>query len=154
VGGGFAYRADLYARINSSKAGHLMDSWFDDFMPGEHEGFFASLETGWTNNKLSCGWRKYSTDAPSKKQKMRDFRLLITDGHSSCITMSFLDYCNQYRIVVAIFPPHSAHRLQHLAVSILNPLANYYSQQLDQYVFRIQGLSGPTERDFWRNFCM
>ncbi|XP_044714534.1 DDE superfamily endonuclease, CENP-B-like protein [Hirsutella rhossiliensis] len=49
-----------------------------------------------------------------KGAKRRDYRLLITDGHSSHVNMDFLEWCDQHRIIVAVFPPHSTHRLQPL----------------------------------------
>jgi hypothetical protein len=57
----------------------------------------------------------------------RDWRLLILDGHGSHYTLDFLEWCHKRRILVAIYPPHSTHRLQPLDVSLFRPLATYYS---------------------------
>lgn len=35
------------------------------------------------------------------------YRLLITDGHSSHVNMDFLEWCDQHRIIIAVFLPHS-----------------------------------------------
>jgi hypothetical protein len=82
----------------------------------------------------------------------RDWRLLILDGHSSHYTLSFLEWCQSNRILVAVFPPHSAHRLQPLNVSLFRPLASYYSQSLDAHSRLSQGLVSITKRDFFNNF--
>lgn len=50
---------------------------------------------------------------------------------------------------MALYPPHSTHRLQPLDVS---PLANYYSQNLDKWVANAQGLSRLSKRDFFGLF--
>src|SRR5579871_2052051 len=67
--------------IYSSQAGNVMDSLFEDFMPDEHEGFFASSETGWTNGKIGKLWlEKVFDQCNCTKQKARngrDFRCLI-----------------------------------------------------------------------------
>ena len=74
------------------------------------------------------------------------------DGHGSHINMRFLNWAIEHRILVAAYPPHSTHRLQPLDVSLFGPLATFYSQELDQFIFESQGLCGITKRDFFRLF--
>ena len=38
------------ALIYPAKNKALMDSWFQDFNPTEHQSYFTSTETGWTND--------------------------------------------------------------------------------------------------------
>lgn len=45
-------------------------------------------------------------------------RLLFLDDHSSHINMNFLEWCDLHNIHVCAFPPHTAHRLQPLDVSL------------------------------------
>jgi len=66
----------------------------------------------------------------AKARNGRDYRLLITDGYSSYVNMDFLEWCEQYRIIVAVFPPYSTHRLQPLDVSLFSPLSTAYTNQL------------------------
>jgi hypothetical protein len=66
--------------------------------------------------------------------------------------MKFLDYCELHRILVAVYPPHSTHRLQPLDVSLFNPLANFYSQELNKWIHKTQGLCRFTKREFFRLF--
>ena len=70
------------------------------------------------------------------------------DGYGSHLTKKFLDWCLQHRVLIAIYPPHSTHKLQPLDVSLFSPLATYYGQELDQFIFRSQGVSGVKKRDF------
>jgi hypothetical protein len=76
----------------------------------------------------------------------------MLDGHGSHCTLDFLERCHKRRILVAIYPPHSTHRLQPLDVSLFNPLATYYSQALDAHTRRSLGLSSISKRDFFAIF--
>lgn len=53
---------------------------------------------------------------------------------------------------MAVFPPHSTHRLQPLDVSLFRPLETYYSQELDHHTRLSQGLTALTKRDLFKNF--
>lgn len=66
--------------------------------------------------------------------------------------MKFLDYCDYHRILVAVYPPHSTHRLQPLNVSLFAPLATRYSQELNQFTMDAEGLTRATKKDFFRLF--
>jgi len=66
--------------------------------------------------------------------------------------MEFLDWCHKNKILVAVFPPHSIHRLQPLDVSLFSPLAKYYSRELDYHIAYSQGLVSVGKRHFWRFF--
>jgi hypothetical protein len=66
--------------------------------------------------------------------------------------MRFIDYCHLNRILLAVFPPHSTHRLQPLDVSLFAPLATFYSQELNQFTIDLEGLTRLTKRDFFRLF--
>ena len=63
-----------------------------------------------------------------------------------------LDWCDQHRIIVAIYPPHSTHRLQPLDFSLFGPLYQAYSSQLIDFIAATQGLVGISKREFWGNF--
>ena len=77
----------------------------------------------------------------AKARNSRDWRLLLLDGHGSHINVSFLNWCDKHRILVAVYPPHSTHRLQPLDVSLFSPLAIFYGQQLNDFISQTQGLS-------------
>jgi hypothetical protein len=87
------------------------------------------------------------------KEKARcDYRLLILDGHSSHLTSDFIHFCDGNRILLAIFPLYATYSLQPLDVVLFAPLSKYYSQELDRYLHRSQGLTRVTKRDFFGVF--
>jgi hypothetical protein len=140
--------------IYQAVTGNLQDTWLQDFNPDDHSCFFTSSPTGWTNNDLGYQWLTtvFDRETKTKARGGRDWRLLIIDGHGSHINMRFLEWATKQRILVAVYPPHSTHRLQPLDVSLFAPLAVHYSQQLARHMLNTQGLSTITKRDFFRLF--
>ncbi|KAJ6437943.1 DDE superfamily endonuclease, CENP-B-like protein [Purpureocillium lavendulum] len=140
--------------IYQGKPGQVQDTWLTEFDPEHQSAFFTTSETGWTSHQLGKEWLTGVFDrfTKAKARNGRDYRLLITDGHSSHVNMDFLEWCDQHRIIVAVFPPHSTHRLQPLDVSLFSPLSTAYSNQLIQWTAKTQGLVGLSEREFWTLF--
>jgi DDE superfamily endonuclease len=130
----------------------LQDTWLDDFNPEKDHAFFASSENGWSCDLLGQNWLENVFDRLTKEKAKRGRRLLLVDGHSSHVNMRFIDYADANRIVLAVLPPHSTHRLQPLDVGLFSPLATFYSQQIDQLLTESQGLVRLTKRDFWSLF--
>lgn len=93
-------------------------------------------------------------DRETKKKARTKWRLLMVDGHGSHLTMRFIKYCLQNKILLSVFPSHSTHRLQPLDVGIFSPLARAYSNKLVEFMFECQGLCSITKRDFLRLFWM
>jgi hypothetical protein len=60
--------------------------------------------------------------------------------------MRFINYCDQNRILLAILPPHSTHRLQSLDVGLFESLAEYYSQEIDRFVTNAQDFVSISKR--------
>jgi hypothetical protein len=56
------------------------------------------------------------------------------------------------RILVAIYPPHSIHRLQPLDVGLFNPLATDYSQALHAHTRQSLGLLSVSKQGFFSIF--
>lgn len=140
------------ALIYKAVSGDLQDTWLQDYDSDEHPCWFASSPNGWTSDELGLSWLQSLFDTQTVGKAKRDWRLLILDGHGSHCTLRFLDWCRSNKILVAIFPPHSTHRLQPLDVSVFGPLATYYSQQLDHHTRLSQGLVALSKRDFFKNF--
>ena len=76
----------------------------------------------------------------------------MLDGHGSHCTLDFLEWCHKRRILVAVYPPRSTHRLQPLHVGLFGPLATYYSQALDAHTRQSLGLSSISKREFFTIF--
>uniref|UniRef100_A0A0D2YJN5 DDE-1 domain-containing protein n=1 Tax=Fusarium oxysporum (strain Fo5176) TaxID=660025 RepID=A0A0D2YJN5_FUSOF len=137
--------------IYQGKPGQVQDTWLTDFDPEHQSAFFSTSETGWTSHELGKEWLigVFDRFTKAKARNGRDYRLLITDGHSSHINMDFLDWCDAHRIIVAVFPPHSTHRLQPLDVSLFGPLSTADTNRLVQWTSKTQGLTGLSKREFW-----
>ncbi|KAH5621133.1 hypothetical protein HBI60_254160 [Parastagonospora nodorum] len=90
----------------------------------------GSSPSGWTNNEIGLAWLEQVFNRYTKKRARRAYRLIILDGHGSHLTMDFIEYCYQNRILLAILPPHSTHTLQPLDVVMFKPLSSAYSAQL------------------------
>lgn len=134
-------------------ASGIQNTWLEDFK-GDENAFFTSSPTGWTNDSIGLAWVKEIFDRHTKKKARngRDSRLLFVDGHGSHLNMPFLDWCDRHNIIITLYPPHSTHRLQPLDVGLFNPLANYYSQQLNQWIHDTQGLIALGIRHFFGLF--
>ena len=66
--------------------------------------------------------------------------------------MKFIEYCDNHRILLAIYPPYLTYWLQPLDVSFFSPLAIYYLDELNRFLINCKGLLRFTKRDFFRTF--
>ena len=142
------------AIIYQAESGCLQNTWLDKFDPTKHNCYFTASKTGWTNEDLGFSWLTTLFDRATKEKANNGlkWRLLLVDGHNSHVNMKFLTWATANRILVAVFPPHSTHRLQPLDVCLYAPLSTYYSQQLDNWLFTTGGLSSMTKRSFFGLF--
>jgi hypothetical protein len=140
------------ALIYQSASGLIQDSWLQSFDPDDHQACFASSPSGWTNNDIGLAWLKQVFDQYTKAKARSSYRLLILDGHGSHLTMDFIKYCDQNRILLMIYPPHSTHTLQPLDVVMFKPLSSAYSGQVAAFMERCQGLTSMSKRDFYPMF--
>jgi hypothetical protein len=124
----------IYASQNST----LRDTWVAGIKAGKHDVFVGSTPSGWSNNNVGLAWLEQVYDCCTKKKARygRDWRLLIVDGHGSHLTMDFINYCDEHRILLAIMPPHSTHTLQPLDVVMFKPLSTAYSSALTTHLHK------------------
>lgn len=92
-------------------------------------------------------------DRHTQAKARRSHRSLILDGHGYHVTF-FFEYCDQHKILLAIFTPHSTHTFQPLDVAMFKPLSQAYSNELLAFLERSPGLS-PIKKGgffplFWR----
>jgi len=139
--------------IYQGESKDMMDSWLQDFDHSKDNAWFTVSEKGWTDNSIGLAWLKRFNNATQHKCGARGWRLLVVDGHCSHLNMEWIDYCDKHRIILAIFPPHSTHRLQPLDVVIFSPLATAYSNALDGFLRDSLGFTYMTKRHFWRLFA-
>jgi hypothetical protein len=80
-------------------------------------------------NEIGLAWLKQVFDRFSKAKARRKDCLLIVSGHGSNVTMDFIKYCDQNKILLAILPPHSTHTKQPLDKVMFKPLSTAYSRE-------------------------
>ena len=139
--------------IYKGASGDLQNIWVGDVTDND-EAYFGSSSTGWSSNDFGLEWleKVFDPHTREKSKKSRCHRLLIVDGHSSHINMTFLDTYDKLRIIVLILPPYSTHRLQPLDVSLFQPLATAYSRNITDIMQKSGGAINLTKRMFWSYF--
>ena len=138
--------------IYKAVSGDLRDTWLEDFEPSQQSCYFTSSPKGWTTDELGYSWLTGLFEKETAAKAKGSWRLLFVDGHGSHVNMKFLNWCEQNRILVAIYLPHSTHRLQPLDVSVFAPLAHHYSQGLDSLIRQSEGHAAMSKRDFFAIF--
>ena len=138
--------------IYDGTSGSIQDSWVQDFNSNEHDAWFTSSASGWTSDEIGFKWLEEFFDKKTRDKARRQWRLLFVDGHGSHVTLKFLEWAQVHKILVAVYPPHSTHRLQPLDVGCFAPLATYYSQLLEQQTRLSEGQTRMTKRDFFKCF--
>jgi hypothetical protein len=133
--------------IYEGKSG-LQSSWVNDIEAGKHQIFCGNSSSGWSNNGIGLAWLEQVFDRETRAKARRKWRLLILDGHGSHVTNDFIDFCDDNKILLCIFPPPSTHSLQLLDVVMFSPMATYYSQELSHLLHRSQGIVGVTRSNF------
>jgi hypothetical protein len=142
------------ALIYGVSSGNIQDTWLKEYNPETQESYFTSSATGGANEDLGYQWLTTIFDRKTKQKACygRDWRLLFLDGHNSHINMRFLNWCEEHCVLVAVFPPHSIHRLQPLDVTCFRSLAHHYSVNLDKWQISTQGISHLGKHEFWGIF--
>ena len=127
-------------------------SWVKDIDTGKHSVHFTTSPSGWTNDDIGLAWLEQIFDCYTKPKIRRKWRLLIVDGHGSHLTMDFINYCDENKILLAVFPPHSTHTLQPLDVVCFKPLASNYSNALAKRLHNTLGWVPIKKKDFFLLF--
>ena len=130
----------------------VQSSWVDAIKAGTHSVFVTSSPSGWSNNDIGLAWLKEVFERETRRYASTGYRLLLLDGHGSHVTMDFINYCNDNKILLAVFPPHATHTLQPLDVGMFKPLSNAYSTELARYLQDSQGLLNLSKGDFFPLF--
>jgi hypothetical protein len=89
--------------------------------------YFAISEKDWSNENIRMYWLQHVFDRYTKLLAGFYRRLLIMNDYNSYVNMRFINYCDQNRILFAILPSHSTHRLQSFNIGLFEFLAEYYS---------------------------
>jgi hypothetical protein len=78
--------------------------------------------------------------------------MLIFDGHESHVSLEFLDFCTQNRIIPVQLPPHTTHLLQPLDVGVFAPLQQRYTAIVDNQIVKSEGRVVVNKRRFYSFF--
>jgi hypothetical protein len=104
--------------------------------------FFSANTKGWTSNLHGLEWLKRVFEPLTPTKANGEYRLLISDGHDSHISGSFIAHCLQNRIILFVLPPYMSHLLQPLDVAFFGPLKKRLTAALCQLneaqIIRIQ----------------
>ena len=82
---------------------------------------------GWTDADIVVHWLKTVFHHHTKHSKGQ-FRLLLLNGHISHISIEFIKFCEQMKIIALCLPPHLIYLLQSLDVSVFSPLNKTYKK--------------------------
>jgi hypothetical protein len=138
--------------IFQSQSGLVREHWISDWeVTGGFRAAVAATESGWTNAELAVQFLEEVIDKETR-QNGSGYRLLLLDGHSTHLTLPFLEACDRARIILALIPAHSTHLMQPLDVGCFGPLSHAYSQALERWQSNLPLASSLTKSDFWRLF--
>lgn len=135
--------------IDQSPSESLQSSWVEDIKEGEHSDFIASSLSGWKNNKIGVAWLKQVFDWFNRSKSYSSYRSLLLDSHGSHVTQGVIEYCDQNKILLMIFPPHATHTLQPLDVVMFEPFSTVYSKELSNYLHNSKGLLTVNKGDLF-----
>lgn len=139
--------------IYSAAGEDVQDNWIASVDWRVHGVVFTASQSGWTNDSLGFEWLKYfDRRSREKLDSSNDYRLLILDGHGSHMTVRSFEYCIKHRILLAVFPPHSTHRLQPLDITMFRPFAMNYSKHLNNWFVDRMGACRVSKSDFFDIF--
>jgi DDE superfamily endonuclease/helix-turn-helix, Psq domain/Tc5 transposase DNA-binding domain len=113
------------------KAVYQQSSWFQQL--DTQSAKIATSSKGWTDNHLGLLWLQQHFEVETAKRQLGEYRLLILDGHESHCTLEFIEFCVEKKIILLVLPPHTTHLLQPLDVAIFQPLAKYYSVEVENH---------------------
>ena len=130
----------------------IQSSWVESIDPNKHSVHFTTSPSGWTNNDIGLAWLEQVFDRYTREKTRRKHRLLVVDGHGSHLTMDFIKCCDDNKILLAIFPPHSTHTLQPLDVVCFKPLSSNYTKELTQHTHQSMGWLPFKKGDFFLFF--
>jgi hypothetical protein len=131
----------------------IQSTWLQDVDSSKHHAFFSHSPSGWSNDDLSLAWLKEVFYPQTKEKARREYRLLLLNGHEYHLTMDFTTFCDENKIILAVFPPHATHKLQPLDVVLYGPLSGAYNRKLTTYLYNSQGLLALKKGDFFLLFC-
>jgi hypothetical protein len=109
----------------------IQERWFHGIKSGDIA--ITVSDSGYANDYISFLWLQHFNTL-SKRHQQGEYRLLILDGYDSHLTLQFLQFCEQNKIIVAQLPPHSTHLLQPLDVVVFQQWKHWHAESLDYHI--------------------
>ena len=88
----------------------------------------AKSPNGYMDEELFYSW--FSKLFVPQTNHLRK-RILIIDGHGSHMSLKLIDSAIENNVILYCLPPHTAHFLQPLDISVFKPLKNHFSTITD-----------------------
>jgi DDE superfamily endonuclease len=108
------------------KGKHFQERWVSHSKL-QDDVLLSVSDTGYINDLIALKWLEFFHEYKAKRQKGL-YRLLILDGHESHITVQFLKRCEELKIIVFLFVPHTTHLCQPPDVRCFQPLKHYHHE--------------------------
>ena len=96
------------------------------------EQYFIITLKGWIDNETALKWLRKVFIPLIRLAKPFQKRLLIIDGHSSHITVNYIQEAYSNNIYIIYLPAHTFHVLQPLDLSCFNILKRAYRTRLER----------------------
>jgi hypothetical protein len=88
----------------------------------------------------------------TKEKARRKYKLLLLDGYGSRLIIDFITFCDENKIILAVFLLHATHKLQPLDVVLYGPLSRAYNRKLTTYLHNSQELLALKKGDIFLLF--
>ncbi|XP_037790091.1 uncharacterized protein LOC119585535 [Penaeus monodon] len=110
---------------------YVQENWLLTAPPGS-SATGNPKATGWMTEE---GFSKYIRHfvkyaKPTAEQPI----LLLSDNHSSHISVDVINFAKENNVTVMSFPPHCSHKLHPLNVSVFGPFKTYVNQASDNWM--------------------
>ena len=94
--------------LYESKSGNIQANWVEGADLIGNQAHIAPSESGWISDSIALHWLEEIFDRYSKPKAANGlkYRLLYVDGYGSHLNMNFINWCDNNRIILAIYPPH------------------------------------------------
>jgi hypothetical protein len=113
------------------KGKSVQQSWVEnDPLPAA--GYSIS-ESGWSNQEIGRHWIEKVFQPATQHLEDGAPQLLILDGHTSHVSIEFIEFAVEHNIEILCLPSHSSNELQPLDLAVFSPVATAWSQEVDKF---------------------
>ncbi|KAK4695439.1 hypothetical protein P7C70_g8551, partial [Phenoliferia sp. Uapishka_3] len=111
------------------KGTRVLSKWWSDFGVDEWRPSFAVSPKGWIDSDLKVRWLKqYFVPHIRKTVPPDEWVLVLVDGHSSNLSLEFLEACVENNVAICCLPAHITHLGQPLDVGVFGANRTYWEQ--------------------------